>query len=194
MGKKRLITILLCVLLVILLAFVITGGVILHAAGGSDGQFQYLIVLGTTVNGAEPSPQLSDRIYAAYVYADSHPDVYLVVSGGKGTEENLSEAECMYKELTALGIDQDRILLEDQATSTLENLEYSMALIEMHAGTRPETVGLLSSEYHLLRANMFAKRQHVNAVTIPAASSDFPLFLKMFLREIIMVWYYSLFA
>lgn len=190
--KHPIISVCVALLAVLLLAFVATGCLIMHAAGGSEGEFEYLIVLGTTVNGSEPSSQLRDRIHAAYDYLTAHPEVICVVSGGKGDETNLSEAECMYNELTKMGIEPSRILLEDKATSTVENLEFSLVLIEGHCGSRPETVGLLSSEYHLLRANMFAKRQNVTAVTVGAVSSDFPLFIKMFLREIIMVWYYTL--
>lgn len=190
--KHPFISAIVILLAVLVLAFVITGCIIMNAAKGTDGDFQYLVVLGTTVHGSKPSSQLQDRIHAAYAYLSAHPDVICVVSGGKGDAENLSEAQCMYNELTRLGISPDRILLEDRATSTVENLQFSLALIEQHSNSRPDTIGLLSSEYHLLRANLFAQRENLSAVTVPAPSTDFPLFVKMFLREIVMVWYYSI--
>lgn len=190
--KHPILFILLMLLAVLILAMLITGIVILGFAGGGSGEFQYLVVLGTTVNGTEPSSMLNDRIDAAYAYLVAHEDVICIVSGGKGDAENLSEAQCMFNELVALGIDPDRIWLEDQATSTLENLDFSLKLIEEKTGSRPAKVGVLSSEFHLLRANMFAKRQNVAAISIPARTSDPGTFWGYFLREILMVWYYGL--
>lgn len=192
MKKHPFLAILLIVLLLLLLAFIITGIVIMTFARGTAGEFQYLVVLGTTVNGTQPSSMLQDRINAAYDYLTAHPDVVCIVSGGKGDAHNLSEAQCMYNELTKLGIPAERIWLEDQATSTLENLEFSLKLIKEKTDTRPDCIGLLSSEFHLLRANMFAKAQNVSAVTIPAKTTDTGTFISYFLREIVLVWYYAI--
>lgn len=191
LKKHPVLTVLLSVLILILLAFVITAMLILSASGGGSGEFQYLVVLGTTVEGTEPSSLLRDRINAACDYLTAHPDVICVVSGGKGDDVNLSEAQCMYNELAEMGISPDRIWLEDRATSTQENFEFSLALIAEKTSSRPETIGVLSSEFHLLRAGIFAKEQNVSAVTIPAKTSDLSAFLGWFLREIPLVWYYT---
>lgn len=192
MRKHPVLLILLVILCVILLAFTITGTVIMSAGRTGSGEFQYLLVLGTAVNGTEPSSMLSDRIQTAYEYLTVHPDVICVVSGYQSGDGEISEAQCMYNELTKLGIDPERIWMEDQASSTVENFEFSLALIEEKTGSRPETIGVLSSEFHLLRATMFAKAQNVSAVTIPAKTSDFGTFVRYFLREIVLVWYYSI--
>ena len=183
----------LVVLALILLAAVITGAVIMNATAGNPGEFDYLILLGTAVNGTEPSPMLADRIGAAAAYLKGHPDVICVVSGYRSGEGEISEAQCMYNGLTEMGIDPNRIILEDQATSTEENLIYSLALIEDLTGTRPDAVGILSSELHLYRAGMFADRQNVTAYTIPAETGDMGTFIYYFIREIVLVWYYSVF-
>lgn len=182
---------LLLLLAVLVLAFIVTGIIIMTFSSG-NGEFDYLLVLGTTVNGTEPSSMLADRIHAAYTYLSAHPDTICVVSGGKGDENNLSEAQCMFNELTKLGITPERILMEDQAVSTVENFSLSLELIEQETGVRPEKLGVLSSEFHLLRANMFAKREGITAVTIPAKTSDPGTFWSYFLREIVLVWYYGL--
>ena len=191
MRKHPVLLMLLVILCVILLAFTITGTVIMSAGRTGSGEFQYLLVLGTAVNGTEPSSMLSDRIQTAYEYLTAHPDVICVVSGYQSGDGEISEAQCMYNELTKLGIDPERIWMEDQASSTVENFEFSLALIEEKTGSRPETLGVLSSEFHLLRATMFAKAQNVSAVTIPAKTSDFGTFVRYFLREIVLVWYYA---
>ena len=185
---------LLILLAVVLLAFVITGAVILGASEADEGEFQYLLVLGTVVDGDEPSPMLSDRIRGAYDYLTAHPDVICIVSGGKGDDVNLSEAECMYNELVEMGIAPERILMEDRATSTVENFRFSLTLIEEETGIRPETLGVLSSEFHLFRARMFAREEGVTPIAIPAKTTDPGMFTSYFLREIAMVWYYTLIA
>ena len=181
------------VLVAVILAFAVTGAVILVHGAGSAGESPYLLVLGTTVVGAEPSPMLRDRINAAYDYLTAHPDVTCIVSGYQAAGAEISEAECMRRELVALGIDPARIWMEPKATSTVENFEYTLALIEERTGTRPEKLGVLSSEFHLLRASMFAGELGVDIFTVPAKTTDVPSFLYWFCREIVLVWYYAVF-
>ena len=187
-------TALLVLLCLVVLAFSITGVVIMHGATADKGEFQYLLVLGTVVKGTEPSAMLADRIQGAYDYLTAHPDTVCIVSGGKGDEVNLSEAECMYNELVEMGIDPARILMEDRATSTVENFQFSLALIEEETGTRPEKLGVLSSEFHLFRARMFARQEGITPIAIPAHTSDTATFVTYLLREIPLVWYYGLIA
>ena len=191
--KHPVLSVISLLLAAIVLAFAVTGGIIMNAASGSPGDFDYLLVLGTTVEGTEPSPMLRDRINAAYDYLTAHPDVVCVVTGYKSGSGLISEAECMFNELTEMGIDPGRILVERQASSTLENLKLSLDLIEETTGTRPDAIGILSSEFHLLRAGMFAREYGVHYYTVPAKTTDFSSFLYWFIREIIMVWYYSIF-
>lgn len=195
--KHRLLAKLLLVILSVCLlsgvvAAAITGVMVMKASfGDPDADFQYLLVLGCGVNGTEPSRSLQDRIDVAYDYLTAHPDVICIVSGGKGDGENISEAQCMFNELTGLGIAPERIWMEDKATSTRENFAFSMALIEEKTGSRPAQIGVLSSEYHLYRAGMFAREQNVTACGVPAKTSRTSLFINYFVREIVMVWYYS---
>ena len=104
----------------------------------------------------------------------------------------MTEAQCMYEHLVEMGIDPDRVWIEDQATSTWGNLQLSLALIEEKTGTRPHTIGLLSSEYHLFRASLQAKDLGLETVGIPAKTT-LPLdALNHFLREVAGVWHYIL--
>ena len=178
--------------ILLLLAALITGSFILFGSVGNKGYFTYLFVLGTTVDGTEPSPMLADRIEAAARYMEKNPKVIAVVTGGKADEENISEAQCMYNGLTALGIDPSRILLEDQATSTAENFEFSVALLEKELGSCPKRIGVLSSEFHLARAKMIGKSYGLNISTIPASTSDTKTFFQYFLREIPVFWFDAL--
>lgn len=182
------------VLLVIgLLVVGVTEAVIIHASfGDPKEQVQYMVVLGAKVNKDGPSVSLWDRICGAYNYMEDHPDVIAVVSGGQGTDEPITEAECMYRELVNLGIDPKRIWREEDATSTWENIRFTLDLIEEKTGQRPEKLGVLSSEYHLFRASLFAKACDVEFVGIPARTSRASQMINHFMREVAGVWHYIL--
>lgn len=151
---------------------------------------QYIVVLGAKVNGTSPSLSLSDRINAACTYLKENPDTIAILSGGQGNDEDISEAQCMFQQLTKRGIAEDRLWLEDKATSTWENIKFSLDIIEEKSGTRPAAIGLLSSEYHLFRASLFAKDGGVEAIGIPAATSWVSLRINYFAREVAGVWHY----
>ena len=166
-------------------------GILIASAMGGDAQTycDYIIVLGAGVDGTTPSRSLRERLDAAYDYLIAHPDTICIVSGSQGYNEEISEAECMYRELTKRGIDPGRILKEDQAENTRQNIAYSLSLIENRTGARPEIAGIVSSDYHLYRAGLFAKEQNLTPVGIPAHTSWLSLRLNYFLREIAAVWY-----
>lgn len=176
-----------------LIAAVITGVLIGKAAMGAENtDCQYVIVLGAGVNGTVPSKSLQERIDAAYTYLEQYPEVICVVSGGQGPGEDITEAQCMYDRLTAKGIEAERIWLEEKSTSTRENIAFSLNLIQARTGSRPDSAGILSSEYHLFRAQAVAAAQGLTAVGIPAKTGWAHLFLNYFLREIIAVWFYAI--
>lgn len=188
-AAKVLNTVLTVLLCLGLCVFAITEFIIVRAShGNEDTEFTYLVVLGAKVNGTAPSLSLSDRLDAAYAYMTTHPDVIAVLTGGQGEDEGISEAQCMFNELTRRGISQDRLWLEEQATSTWENLQFSLRMIEEKTGKRPETIGVLSSEYHLYRAGLFADINGIDAALIPARTSWPTIRLNYFMREVVGVW------
>lgn len=190
---KVLRTILSCLLCFGILIFLGTEIIILNASKGSpETDCPYIVVLGAKVNGTSPSLSLSDRIRAAENYLKAHPDTIAVLSGGQGPDEGIPEAECMFNELTKRGIAPERLWLEPRSTSTWENLNFSLDIIEEKTGIRPDSIGLLSSEYHLFRAGLFAKDCGVEAIGIPAATSWPSIRLNYFLREAAGVWHYIL--
>ena len=192
-AGKVLRTILSCLLCFGILIFLGTEIIILNASKGSpETDCSYIVVLGAKVNGTSPSLSLSDRIRAAESYLKAHPDTIAVLSGGQGPDEGIPEAECMFNELTKRGIAPERLWLEPNSTSTWENLNFSLDIIEEKTGTRPASIGLLSSEYHLYRAGLFAKDCGVEAIGIPAATSWPSIRLNYFLREVAGVWHYIL--
>lgn len=142
----------------------------------------YIIVLGAGVNGTVPSLSLRDRLVGTYDYMTANPNCIAVVSGGQGPGEDITEARCMYDWLVSKGIAPERILMEEQATSTLENLRYSMEIISAQGGT-DSVIGVVSSEYHLHRAKLLAERVGIDALGIAARTSYPTVKVNYFIRE-----------
>lgn len=189
---RRMLSICLCLGL---LAATVTCSFIFEASlGDTDQDCQYIIVLGCGVNGTVPSLSLRERINAAYDYLSTHLDTICVVSGGQGRGEDITEAACMFRELTNMGIAPERIWLEDRSTSTVENLRFSMAVIQEKTGTIPTEAGIVSSEYHLYRAELMANDLGLSVIGIPATTTWLTLRVNYFLREIAGVWYYHIFG
>ena len=186
--------VLICILTMGLAAAIWAGQCILRAAGGNaDADCKYILVLGAGVNGTVPSTSLKDRIQAAYAYLVAHPEAVAIGTGVQGKWEDISEGECIYRELTAMGIAPERVWVEDQARNTRENIEYSRALIRQRTGEDVDKLGIVTSEYHLYRAGLFTRQQGVEPVGIPAKTTKAYLFVDYFLREILAVWYYTIF-
>ena len=187
---KNVFTVILCIGLAV---FALTEAVIIHASLGSqDTDFDYLLVLGAKVRESGPSLSLQNRIDGAYEYLMAHPDTVAILSGGQGPDEPVTEAACMYDRLVTKGVDPDRLWKEDKATSTWENLKFTLDLIEEKTGTRPAKLGVVSSEYHLFRASLFAREHGVEFAGIPAETTKISLKINYFLREVAGVWHYIL--
>ena len=184
----RICTAVLCVGL--LIAGLTEAVIIKHSFGDPKEEVSYMVVLGAKVRSTGPSVSLWDRIYGARDYLVAHEDVIAIVSGGQGADEPMTEARAMYDALVDLGIPPERIWLEEKATSTWENITFSLDLIESTTGTRPDKIGVLSSEYHLFRASLLAEKCGVDFVGIPAETSRFSQKVNHFMREIAGVWHY----
>ena len=184
---RRVLTALLALAFVVLS---ITGGTIARSARGTaDPEADYLIVLGCQVRGTVPSRMLRQRIDAAADYLKTYPDAACIVSGGMGPGEDITEAQCMSEYLIAAGIAPDRIIPEDQSTSTMENLRFSMALLDPGS-----TIAIVSNEFHLYRAGQMAQKLGLDAALVPA-DTELPILLaSCSLREIFAVWKYHLFG
>ena len=188
----RLFTILLVLFLIV---FGVTEGVIISASfGAPETDCGYLLVLGAKVNSHGPSLALRNRIDAAYEYLTAHPGCTAILSGGQGPDEPMTEAQCMYHELVAMGIDPARLWMEDRSTTTWENMKFSRAMLEEKTGTAPEQIALLSNEFHLFRAQLFARRFGFDPVGVPASTSLPVLKINYFIREAMAVWYYMIFG
>ncbi|HQN02253.1 MAG TPA: YdcF family protein, partial [Candidatus Hydrogenedentes bacterium] len=92
----------------------------------------------------------------------------VVVSGGQGRNETITEAEGMRRALVKQGVAAERIYLEDRASSTLENLRYSRDVILATGGNTDRGFAVVTSNFHLLRVRLLAKRVGMRVWCVPA--------------------------
>ena len=190
-AAKILRTALTCLLILGILVVGLTEIPILKAAKGSPHEnCDYVVVLGAGLRGSAPSPILQSRIDRAIDYLTAHPDAICIASGGKGDDEAISEAQCIYEHLIAAGIAENRIWLEEKSTSTWENFRFTLDIIQEKTGTQPKKLAVISNDFHLFRAGMFAKSCGITPIAIPAETPSLPLKLNYYLREAAGVWHY----
>lgn len=144
-----------------------------------------VIVLGAGVNGETPSLVLRTRIDAAAAYMAQHPDIPVVLSGGQGSGENISEAECMRRALASGNEETNRrLLLEDRSTSTAENFVFSKALLaEYGLDTENATIAVVTNDFHAFRARLIAEKEGLTTIGISAELPWWWLTVNYYLRE-----------
>lgn len=179
----------LSVLCVIIIAFsslfaVTLKQIIDHSHYTADNQ-SVVIVLGCQIRGSVPSNTLKARCRAAAKYLEEHPNAVAIATGGQGSDEDLSEGQCIYNLMTEAGIDGGRIYIEDKSTNTDQNIANAKKIIDEN-GFSTE-VAVATSEYHQYRASMICRKNGLEASSVPSASNKWakPTF---FTREVFGVW------
>lgn len=145
------------------------------ASPGAD----YMIVLGAQWKENGPSYVLQKRLDAAVSYLKQNPDTQVIVSGGKGSNEPISEAEGMYEYLANAGIEPERIQMENQSMNTSQNLKFSGELLDKSQNS----VVLVTNNFHIYRAVQIAQKQGYRDVQGLSASSYPGMLPNNMLRE-----------
>lgn len=144
----------------LLVSYVLYGFVYSLLSPLSDGA-HFVVVLGAGLKAdGSVTPLLAKRLErareAAAVLAARGPAPLIVVSGGKGDDEQLAEAAAMRAYLTDRGVSPDTILLEDRSRSTEENLRFSQVIMDQ---TKPDArCVIVTSNFHVFRTAMLARR------------------------------------
>lgn len=157
----------------------IEGTLIYYANQKADPGMDYLIVLGAQVRGTRITRVLKKRLDTAVIYLMQNPTTEVIVSGGQGSGENISEAEAMKRYLLLQGINEKRIIKEERSTNTDENIRFSKGIIKDKAST----VAIVTNGFHIYRAVGIAKKQGMKEVQGLSAPSDPILLINYYVRE-----------
>ena len=146
---------------------------------GRKKNCRYLIVLGAQVRGERITDSLKRRLDAALLYHQVCSSVKIIVSGGQGKGEDVSEAYAMAQYLREHGVKDEQIMLEDQSRTTRENLRFSKAYLE----ELKTPVGIVTNNFHLFRALLIGRSEGYENLTGIAAGCNRILFLNYMVRE-----------
>ena len=120
-----------------------------------EKSYDYAILLGALLEEGKPTPELERRMELALDWMKTDADTILFVSGGEPKDQGITEAQVMYDWLVERGANGNRIVMEEKAADTLQNLRFSRSMAD-EMGLKTDTVLLLSSEYHQTRAGFLA--------------------------------------
>ena len=143
------------------------------------GKLDYVVVLGTGLIGDTVTPLLASRIEKGIAIYQKHPGSKLIMSGGQGPDELMTEGQAMANYAFEQGIPVEDIVIENQSTNTEENLKFSYAL--MKPGSR---FALVTNYYHVFRALLLAQQLKIKCIGY-GAKTRFYFSLNAFIREFV---------
>jgi len=142
-----------------------------------------VIVLGTAVHGERPSTPLILRLEKCIEYTKKNPKAIIIVSGGQGAQEDVTEAYAMKKYLTKKGIKAENIIEEDKATSTNENFKYSKIILDNYFNKNYK-VAYITNDFHSYRSYKLAKLNGINALSYNT-NTNITAVLPSYMREVL---------
>ncbi|MEM5276406.1 YdcF family protein [Cupriavidus taiwanensis] len=142
-----------------------------------------IIILGSGTPHCAASPTLLARLDEGMTVARQWPAALVVVSGGRDFLRQCREADIMADYLTAHGLASDRLIREEQSTSTEENMRYSRRLLEQRGVRAVDPLVVVTSDFHLMRATWIARKAGFVAVVGAAAATPLYLRYNAWLRE-----------
>lgn len=159
----------------------------------SRAQYDAGVILGAAVwSGDKPSPVFRERIKRGYELLNEGVVEFLVLTGGNAPNE-LTEAEVGRQELLRLGVDPTSIALEEETSSTVEQVLF---IRDELSKQKWESFVIISDQFHLKRALEICAFNDIEAVGIASDSPLGPYNLAIYhLREsaaLTLYWMYGL--
>lgn len=154
--------------------------ILLGMISETEPDIPYLVVLGAQVRGRKLTGSLYRRIERARQYLEDNPKTIVIVSGGQGRGEEITEALAMEEYLRGRGVGKERIIREERSRTTEENLRYSAEFIrDMSA-----PVGIVTNNYHMYRACRYARKLGYQKPKALPAGCHPACFLNYVVREV----------
>ena len=147
----------------------------------------YIVVLGTTVYEEGPCYLLRQRLKEAVKWAEVYEDAQIVVTGGQGKQEPFPEGVEMKRYLVEeLGVEADRIIVEDKSMNTFENMTFSGEILEnadADFSYENTPVLIVTNNFHMFRSIQIAKKAGFENVSGAPAGTYIYLFPHYMVRE-----------
>jgi len=150
-----------------------------------------VIVLGAGLRGETPSMILRERLQAAFRYHEQNPTAVIVVSGGLGTGETITEALAMERYLVGMGVPPEMIIKEETSTNTRENIAFSKPLLDAHFEGEYNVV-IITSDFHIFRSVMIARKNGLSSTNVHSIIPKY-LIPWYYFRETASILYHTLF-
>ena len=168
-GKKLVILVSLLVVFLIILFAIITAVNITHYGKVDEkAHCDVAIILGAATSDGEVSPVYRERInHGIWLYENGYVD-YLILTGGIGKENEMSDARAAKQYAMEKGIPEHVILIEEKSTITEENLEYAKAIMDEHS---LDTAIIVSDPLHMKRAMLMASDYGIDACSSPTPTT-----------------------
>ncbi len=141
-----------------------------------------VIVLGAGIRGDRVTVPLAYRLNAAIEYHKKNPDAVIVVTGGQGFQETVTEAYAMEQYLLRKGVNPDKIIKEEQATSTNENMRFTKEILDEHFASDYSVV-VVTNNFHIYRGVQIAKIEGFENVKHKHAGLKWYNMAPCYLRE-----------
>lgn len=190
LGKTVMITMVILLVILFILFIVVEWNIVSQQNGDElPENLEAVVVLGCGVNGTVPSEMLLYRLQVALKVLEEHPQAVAVLCGGQGQGEDISEAECMRRWLTAHGIGEDRIYLEEKSTSTKENLEFGLKVLR-EVEPQISEIAVITNNFHLFRSKRLCGEEGFVVYGVPAKMPLNPFIrINYYLREFASVFF-----
>lgn len=145
-------------------------------ADRTNGPPRAILILGSGTPNCHASPTLAARLDKGAALAAKWPDAWVAVSGGQDWGRHCTEAQVMGDYLRAKGLSADRLMQEDQSTSTHENLRFSQGVLSGHGVSPQDRIAIVTSDFHTLRTDRIARRAGYTEAEVVGAPT--PLYLR----------------
>ena len=141
-----------------------------------------VLVLGAGLNKDQVSLSLAYRLDAAFDYYLQNPGCKILVSGGQGPNEWVTEGSAMKQYLLEKGVPESDLWVEEQSSRTMENFLFSKPIIEAAFPQREAKVVYVTNGFHVFRAGCIASQTGYEAHGL-GAKTVFYLAPAQYLRE-----------
>ncbi|MGO2868570.1 MAG: YdcF family protein, partial [Staphylococcus equorum] len=150
-------------------------------------KFDTILVLGAGIFNEHVTPMLASRLDRALALFNQQPNAQLIVSGGQGPDEPISEALAMFRYLVDRGVNPNQILMEDASTSTYENIKFTKSLIQQSFNIKPKIV-CVTSQFHIMRAVRFGQKLDLKLIGV-GSHTPYHFFEVALIRDFLALMY-----